>query len=93
MRLTVTTTTVSAVGKINGKFQENGTSWTLSAASYTGAEVDTRACPPKLQRRWDAYPYRGVTRMVEVALPKMSTIVAAWGLPSSIAILLLRLGC
>ena len=31
------TVTVSAVGKISGKFQEFGTNWTFSAASYTAA--------------------------------------------------------
>ncbi len=31
------TVTVSAVGKISGKFQELGTNWTFSAASYTAA--------------------------------------------------------
>ncbi len=30
------TVTVSSVGKISGKFSENGTNWTLSAACYTG---------------------------------------------------------
>ena len=40
------TVTVSAAGKISGKFTEFGTNWTLSAASYTGAEAGTRdACP------------------------------------------------
>ena len=33
------TITVSSVGKISGKFYEGGTNWTISAASYTGAEV------------------------------------------------------
>ena len=31
------TVTVSAAGKISGKFQEGGTNWTFSAASYTAA--------------------------------------------------------
>jgi len=30
------TITVSSVGKISGKFQEGGTNWTFTAASYTG---------------------------------------------------------
>ena len=30
------TVTVSSVGKISGKFQEGGTNWTFTAASYTG---------------------------------------------------------
>ena len=33
------TITVSAVGKISGKFSENGTNWTISAASYTGYDA------------------------------------------------------
>ena len=40
------TVTVSSVGKISGKFQESGTNWTFSAASYTAAVPGTRdACP------------------------------------------------
>ena len=40
------TITVSAVGKISGKFQEFGTNWTFSAESYTAAVPGTRdACP------------------------------------------------
>ena len=31
------TVTVSSAGKISGKFQDGGTNWTLSAASYPGA--------------------------------------------------------
>ena len=34
------TVTVSAVGKISGKFYEGGTNWTLTAASYTGYDPD-----------------------------------------------------
>jgi hypothetical protein len=40
------TITVSSAGKISGKFSENGTNWTFSAESYTGAVPGTRdACP------------------------------------------------
>ena len=42
------TVTVSAAGKISGKFQELGTNWTFSAASYTAVVSGTR----------DAYPYQ-----------------------------------
>ena len=45
------TVTVSSVGKISGKFLENGTNWTFSASSYTGAVPGTR----------DACPYQGFT--------------------------------
>ena len=39
------TITVSTVGKISGKFQENGTNWTFSAASYTAMNSGTQdAC-------------------------------------------------
>ncbi len=34
------TITVSSVGKVSGKFQELGTNWTFSAASYTGYDPD-----------------------------------------------------
>ena len=36
--------TVSAAGKISGKFSENGTNWTFTAASYTAAGTRD-ACP------------------------------------------------
>ena len=39
------TITVSAAGKISGKFHEGGTNWTVSAASYTGAEYATDGTP------------------------------------------------
>ena len=38
------TVTVSAVGKISGKFYEGGTNWTLTAASYTGYDTDASNC-------------------------------------------------
>ena len=40
------TVTVSAAGKISGKFHEDGTNWTFSAASYTAAEAGTRDARP-----------------------------------------------
>ena len=42
------TVTVSAAGKISGKFQEYGTNWTFSAASYTAAT--SAALPGGAQR-------------------------------------------
>jgi hypothetical protein len=39
------TITVSAVGKISGKFSENGTNWKLSAACYTGGRARSPSGP------------------------------------------------
>ncbi len=40
------TVTVSAAGKVSGKFYDRGTNWTFTAASYTAAVPGTRdACP------------------------------------------------
>ena len=39
------TVTVSAAGKISGKFQENGTNWTFSAACYTDGRARSPSGP------------------------------------------------
>lgn len=49
------TITVSAVGKVSGKFHELGTNWTFSAASYTGYDETAPAYTVPVTAK---YPYK-----------------------------------
>ena len=46
------TITVSAAGKISGKFYEGGTNWTLSAASYTGYDPYASNCTASVTAKY-----------------------------------------
>ena len=60
------TITVSAVGKISGKFSEGGTNWTFSAASFNGAARSVIA------------PYQGGSRPLATEAFIASNVVAKY---------------
>ena len=58
------TVTVGATGKISGKFQENGTNWTISAACYTGVvryDGTSSPCQVDAADTQDTCPYQTFT--------------------------------
>ena len=72
------TVTVSAVGKISGKFYEGGTNWTLTAASYTGYDTDASNCTATVTAKY-SWKVKSGKKTVTKSVSRTFTLTVAPG--------------